>query len=81
MERGASYAVCAAHNSIHVFLWRSHRNTNTVFRLVYPAYDMNTYVFKVLVCSQNRLNMDRIPDVAPEMSGGPSLRCQYGIHV
>ena len=31
----------------YVLLWRIHRNTNSVFRLVYPAYDTNTYVFKV----------------------------------
>jgi len=30
---------------IHVFLWRSHRNTNRVFRLVNPVHDINTYVF------------------------------------
>jgi len=27
---------------IHVFLGRSHKNTNNVFRLVSPVYNMNT---------------------------------------
>jgi len=34
---------------INVFLWRTRRNTNSVFRLVNPVYDMNTYIFKVAV--------------------------------
>jgi len=34
---------------IHVFLWYSHINTNTVFRLVNPVYNMDTYLFKVTV--------------------------------
>ena len=42
---------------IHVFLWRSHRSTNRVFRLVYPVYAMNTR----FMYSQNRLTMNRIP--------------------
>jgi len=34
---------------IHLLLWRSHRNTNSVFRLVCPTYDMNTYIGNVNV--------------------------------
>jgi len=34
---------------IHVFLGRSHTNMNTVFRLVDPLYDMDMYIFKVIV--------------------------------
>jgi len=34
---------------IDVFLWRTRRNMNRVFRLVNPVYDMNTYIFKVTV--------------------------------
>jgi len=33
---------------IHVFLGRSQK-TNSVFRLVHPIYDLNTYIFKVSV--------------------------------
>jgi len=33
-------------------LWRSHRNTNSVFRLVCPVYDLNTHVFKVNVLTK-----------------------------
>jgi len=33
----------------HVFLGRSHKKTNTVFRLVNPVYDMDMYMFKVTV--------------------------------
>ena len=41
----------------------SHRNTNSVFRLGCPTYNINTYVVKVDVFTQshNRLNMNRIP--------------------
>jgi len=35
-------------------------NTNSVFRLVYPVNDMNTFAFK-LNFSENRLDMNRIP--------------------
>ena len=48
------------------FLWRTRRNMNrnSVFRLVYClpvyVYDMNTYIFKVAVNSQNRPNRNRI---------------------
>jgi len=31
---------------IHVFLWRSYKNTNTVFRRIHPVYNMNTDIFK-----------------------------------
>ena len=31
---------------IHVFLWRTYKNTNNVFRLVDPVYDMDTYLLK-----------------------------------
>jgi len=34
---------------IHVFLWRSHKIFNTIFRLVNPVYDMDRYIFKVNV--------------------------------
>ena len=34
---------------IHVFLGHSHKNTNTVFRLLNPVYDMTLYIFKVTV--------------------------------
>jgi len=34
---------------IYVFLGRSHTNTNTVFRLVNPLLDRNTYIFKINV--------------------------------
>ena len=33
----------------HVLLRRSHKNTNNVFRLVYPVYDMDMHIFKVAV--------------------------------
>jgi len=45
---------------LNAFLWRSHKYTNTVFRLGSPVYDMDTYTF-TLVYSQNWLNMNRIP--------------------
>jgi len=32
---------------INVFLWRTRRNMNSVLPLVYPVYDMHTYIFKV----------------------------------
>jgi len=41
-------------------MWHSHKNTNNVFRLVNPAYDMDMYIFKVMY-SPNRLNVNRIP--------------------
>jgi len=34
---------------INVFQWRKHKNMNTVFRLINPAYDMDTYIFKLNV--------------------------------
>ena len=34
---------------IHVFLWRNRKNMNHVFRLVNPAYDMDTYICKLNV--------------------------------
>jgi len=37
---------------IDVFLWRTRRNMNSAFRLVYPVYDMNTYIFKVAVVTK-----------------------------
>jgi len=40
-----AYPTCWIH--IHVFLWRNHKNMNTVFRLVNPVYDMDKYIFKV----------------------------------
>jgi len=44
-----SFLNIVAHNptrwiGIHVFLWRSHRSTNIVSRLVYPEYDLHTHV-------------------------------------
>jgi len=30
-------------------MWLNHYNMNRIFRLVYPAYDMDTYIFKVSV--------------------------------
>ena len=32
-----------------MFLGRSRKNTNHVFRLVNPVYDMDVYIFKVTV--------------------------------
>jgi len=37
---------------IDVFLWRTRRNMNSVFRLVNPVYHMNTYLFKVAVLTK-----------------------------
>ena len=37
---------------IHVFLRRRHRNTNSVFRLVYPVYDMDTYIDTSIVFTE-----------------------------
>jgi len=34
---------------IHVFLGGSHKNTNTVFRLFNPVYDMDMPIFKIIV--------------------------------
>ena len=34
---------------IHIFLGRSHKNTNTVFCPVNPVYDMAMYIFKATV--------------------------------
>ena len=34
---------------MNVFLWRIRRNMNSVSRLIYPIYGMNTYIFKVTV--------------------------------
>jgi len=34
---------------IHVFLGRSHKNTNYVFYLVNPVYGMDMYIFKLAV--------------------------------
>jgi len=36
-------------NRYHMFLWRNHKNINTVFRLVHPVYDMDKRIFKVTV--------------------------------
>jgi len=40
---------CEGLTPIHVFLWRNHKDMNSVFRLVHPVYAMNTYIFKVNV--------------------------------
>jgi len=53
-ERRAEHSGPTCWIHIHVFLWRSHTNTNNVFRLCNPVYDMDTYTFKVNY-SQNRL--------------------------
>jgi len=39
---------------MHVFLRRSHKNTNNVFRLLNPVYDVDTdtYIVKVSVFSK-----------------------------
>jgi len=37
--------------SCYVFLWRNHKNRNAVFRLVHPDYEMETYIVKVNVCT------------------------------
>jgi len=34
---------------VRVFLGRSHKHTNNVFRLVSPVLDKNTYIFKANV--------------------------------
>jgi len=34
---------------IYIFMRCNHKNMNTVFRLVNPIYDMDTYIFKVNV--------------------------------
>ena len=46
---------------IHVFLWRSYTNTNTVFRLVNPVHDMVMYICKVGVFIQQATYINRIP--------------------
>jgi len=52
---------------MHVFLCRSHTNTNNLLRRCNPAYDMDLSIFDVNVFtgpamySQNRLNMNRMP--------------------
>jgi len=40
---------------IHVFLGRSHKNTNNVFRLVRPVYNIDMYIFKVTVFKKTDL--------------------------
>ena len=37
---------------VHVFLWRRHGNTNSVFRHFYSVNDMNTYIAKVTGLTQ-----------------------------
>jgi len=37
---------------IHVFLWCDYKNMNNVFRRINPVYDMDTYIFKVNVFTQ-----------------------------
>jgi len=39
-------------NIYALFLWRNHTNKNNPFRLVCPIYDMDTYIFKVGVFTQ-----------------------------
>jgi len=34
---------------IHVFPWHNHENVKSVFYLLKPVYDMDTYKFKVNV--------------------------------
>jgi len=55
-----SSAALALFGAYHVFLWHSRRNTNSVFRLVYPEYDIRTYICK-LMYSQNRLRRGHPP--------------------
>ena len=52
-----------------VFPWRSHNNTNRVFRLVHPIYDLNTYMFKVNVFT--KLAAEAPPDLAADADAGP----------
>jgi len=46
---------------IHVFLGRSHTNTNNIFRLVDPVFDMDTYILKVDVFIKQAKYVKRIP--------------------
>jgi len=47
-QRGHVYASYVL-IGIHVFLGRSHRNTNTVFRLINAVCDMDLCIFQVTV--------------------------------
>jgi len=44
---------------------------NTVFRLVNPVYDMDTYIFKVSVFT--KLNRNRIPHSVPRSAYSTSI--------
>ena len=59
----AALQICCV---MHVFSWLRHKNTNNVFRLVLPVYDIDTYVFNFnLVTKQARVN----PSVPQPRSG------------
>jgi len=46
-------------SNIRVFLWRNHKNMNTVFRLVGPVYDMDTYIFKAHVFTTGYIRIEQ----------------------